>query len=103
LARKKTTTIDPRQLAAHYARDWFAQLLETKEAFSAGSVYQAGEGLENGFAAVQKALECEDIKIHGEPRKDDERSVRQERCAGEAGYLIGLQIGLRLRNVDGGR
>lgn len=95
-SRKKSNT-DPRALAVTAVQDWYNELITSSCATSEGQ--DASSTLEYQFAAVQEALEAEYIREHAPDRTstDEDRAMLSEICAREAGYLIGVQVGLRLR------
>jgi hypothetical protein len=78
-------------LAARLVDDWFESLLATREVFTVGSIHS--RLTETAFEQVQDAVERAHVAGHG-PLSDD---VEHEMIAMEAGYLLGVQVGLRLR------
>lgn len=99
--KKAPPVVDPRKLAVEMVQEWYESLLASGEAHTHGSIYQVT--LDNGFIAVQEALEAEHEKEHGKMPPPEDGSVEREIIAQEAGYLIGVQVGLRLRSAGGGR
>jgi hypothetical protein len=89
---KKIT--DARQIARDVVSEWANQLVATAESHTVGGVYQIG--LESLFDRLQEALEAEHSKEYG-PITD---AAGHTLMARETGYLIGVQVGLRLRNVE---
>jgi hypothetical protein len=88
---------DPRGLAIWHVEQWFDSLLASKEVFTQGSVFQAFN-MQEAFTEVKDALDREDcasINRGGEPKFDADSGDEDAFC--EAGYLIGVQVGLRLR------
>jgi RNA 3'-terminal phosphate cyclase len=73
----------PEAIAARAADEYFARI-----AYDAGSVE---ESLRDGIVEVYEALN---------PGSDEERN---HVLAGRANYIVGVQIGLRMRNVGGAR
>jgi hypothetical protein len=65
--------------------------------FTPGSIYQADMGMafDKVQAAVKRVARAQRVKSI-EPIADDE-GVEDEMYAAEAGYLMGVQVGLRLR------
>ena len=84
---------DPRQMAVEAVQKWHGSLIDGPEAHYSGSVYQVT--LDQAFDDVTDALEAEHVADHG-PITPDQDAVR-EMLGRSAGYLIGVQVGLRLR------
>lgn len=89
---KASKSPDPRQMAVDAVEKWFTGLLSTSDA-----VTDAGNQptLESAFDEVTAALEFEHVAQHGPITPDQD--VVMEMIGREAGYLIGVQVGLRLR------
>lgn len=86
------------ELAADIVQDWFETRLTTRDVFTQGSIFQ--RLTEASFDEVQDAVKADYVRTHG-PVTDSDDLV-DEMCAQEAGYLIGVQVGVRLR-AGGGR
>lgn len=99
MARKATRPVD---VARHQVDQWFESLLETDQVFTAGSIYQAEMG--EAFDIVQEAVKRADYaeRPNAKPSVEDELA-EVEAFARTAGYLIGVQVGLRLRAAGGAR
>jgi hypothetical protein len=81
----------PSALAARVVGEWFESVLATREVFTVGSIHS--RLTETAFEQVQDAVERAHIAAHG-PVSDE---AEHEMIAMEAGYLLGVQVGLRLR------
>jgi hypothetical protein len=86
----KARTPKAAALAVSLVEQWFQDLTSELHENSAGDI----DAL---CMAVETELEKEYVKLTGEEVPDDAQP-----CAREAGYLIGLQIGMRLRSNEGG-
>ena len=84
---------NPRKLAAKAVQNWYDSLIESAEAHTHGGIFQVT--LDKAFDDVERALRVEYEKDHG-TIKEDQDGV-DPYLAREAGYLIGVQVGLRLR------
>lgn len=82
------------QLAENAVRDMFAAFTETTLTFCPGSSLQPD--LSEAFENVERAVETEERRHDA---GDDDESLALH-CAREAGYLIGVQVGLKLRRTD---
>ncbi len=92
--KAKPKTKDPRQMADEAVQRWFDAMLESADVFMAGGCYFVD--LFEEMDAIQNALEAED----GRPVADDDADAH-EMSAREAGYLIGVRVGMRLRAARG--
>jgi hypothetical protein len=81
---------DPRRIAEKIVADWFAGLLESTDGFVNPSHDEAV------IDAVANALEAQHVGLHGPIDPDSGIMEMLER---EAGYLVGVQVGLRLRGA----
>jgi hypothetical protein len=100
LARETT----PMQLAAEWADGLLSQLAE--EINGGGFEGDYGEGL---YVPMTDILRLVRVRA-GLPEHDrreelpkDHRGDSSELCAPNAGYILGVQVGLRLRNLGGAR
>lgn len=97
MARTKRLN-DPRQMAVAGVQEWFNSLLEHDMALSHGSVYAVT--LEDKFEEIERALIAEHEREQGKPTEEGDEDFVAAVFGRTAGYLIGVQVGLRLR---GGR
>lgn len=96
-AAKPKATTDPHAIA-HVAVDRFFQaMIASRDATAEGCWSTAS--LDQAFIETQDAVKAAYVREHG-PIKDGDDLV-DEQCAQEAGYLVGVQVGLRLRSVGG--
>ena len=88
---KKKQILSSNQVAVEAVERWFQHVTST--------FYESdGEGkLIEAFDAVSQALEAEYVAQHG-PIADDDTG-RESLLDQEAGYMVGVQVGLRLRNA----
>ncbi len=101
--KKAPSKAEDRLTAAELARQeveaWFEAIVEEQETLIAGDGNIPMERLDKAFDTVLKKLEEEH-----EPRITDKTDSMTVALVGvRAGYLIGIQVGLRLRNVGGVR
>jgi hypothetical protein len=85
----------PVAIARESVRRWFDSLLTTKDPYQHVRLDHDFTA-ENAFAHVESALEEDYRAQYG----DENLDAMREDFAREAGYLIGVQVGLRLRNGD---
>jgi hypothetical protein len=97
--RKTPVTVSAAELAAQRVAEWYASLLYSNGALLQGHAYQIS--FDHVFTEVQEALTREYVAECSHMGDPDEDIVAVTNLAQEAGYLIGLQVGLRLR-ADGG-
>lgn len=93
---KTKPTQSAAELAAAIVQDHFDWMLTTPQVFTQGSVYET-RLTERAFDEVKAVVLREYIDDHGTPEPGDD--LVDEFCAQEAGYLIGVQVGLRLRRA----
>lgn len=92
--KKSVTKPSAAQIAAQSVAEWHAGFLSSSSAY----VWPDSEAPDDVLERVQDALQREHIAKHG-PLKDEVRLM----LAQEAGYLLGVQVGLRLRAEGGAR
>jgi hypothetical protein len=95
---KATKRPDPRQMAVDAVQEWHDAIIQSTEAHNPESIYNVS--LDQAFSEVTDALIAEERAEDREEEDAELREIRQQSCARTAGYLIGVQVGLRLR---GGR
>lgn len=88
---------DPRAMATAAAQRRFDALLTSPDVD--GDVLD----VDLDFEAIEDALEAAFVKEHGQPLAADEGLILRIIRAREAGYLVGVQMGLRLRAAGGAR
>jgi hypothetical protein len=97
-AKPKAPKLTAAQLARQEVHAWFEAVIEEQETLIGGDGNQPLERLSAVFENVVKILESEE----DEPITDATDNWVTSNIGVRAGYLIGVQIGLRLRNVGGG-
>ncbi len=90
------TKVDPRKLAEQMVDRLFGAITGSVLALEQGSFVQADEVCLD-FEAVERALAVAEERAAGPAKDDDELDVRSYMHAREAAYLLGVQVGLRLR------
>jgi hypothetical protein len=100
LSKKSRPKQSPSKLAAQCVDEWYDSLLQSSESLMVGSVFQVT--LESAFNKVLQSCLQMHIAEHG-PITEDVEGATEQICAQEAGYLIGVQVGLRLRLGGGVR
>ena len=89
---------DPRKVAARVVQEWFDELCSSSDAFNDGTNAQTLQA--NLICEVQEAVKAADRDpLIGH----DSDAVQDEIYAREAGFLVGVQLGLRLRAAGGAR
>lgn len=94
--RKRPQHVSSQTLARRAVDEYFDLLLASPDALVEGFACQAGIDFQ-AVDVVQDAVKAEFIADGLKPANDDDGF--DEMCARAAGYLIGLQVGLRLRTV----
>ncbi len=89
--------LSPPALAAKRVQEWFDNIVSTADAL-ATSDFESEVLLGNAFIEVQEILRREHDEAHGPPEPTSV-AVVDGMMAREAGYLIGVQVGLRLRGA----
>ncbi len=87
--------IDPRKLAIRLVDEWFDAITSSHDGHN--STYTRGQQLSDAFGNVEVALEAEELAEYGAASDDEDAAIRKRIASTEAGYLIGVQVGLRLR------
>lgn len=90
---------DAVEIAERGVDRWFNSVITSSRAHQHGSVFQFL--LEETFEAVSEALHREHVADHGKIERTDHDTPRV--LAMEAGYLVGVQVGLRIRVENRGR
>jgi hypothetical protein len=92
--RKTSPAKDPRRMAVAVVQEHFDNMMTTSDTYiEAGYLVSP---IDAAFDAIENALEAEAVKRQGKPIDPDE-DVELRMISREAGYLIGVQVGLRLR------
>lgn len=92
----KPKTADPRAIAITAVQAWFNHLTGTVDSVTDSDNRVT---LESAFDDVTAALEAEHIAQFGPIEPNDD--VVMEMIGRETGYLVGVQVGLRLREKGG--
>ena len=91
MARK----VSPAKLAQRGVERLFQELTDTSEAFA--DARNSIGPIEDLITEVNDAIEREHIQKHGPIEPDED--IAREILGREAGYLVGVQVGLRLRRA----
>ena len=90
---RKPATKDPRAIARTAADEYFAALLNNPDLGEAFD--EMASPLDGALEEIINLLEAEHVKQHGPITSDAD--VTYEMIGRETGYLVGVQVGLRLR------
>jgi hypothetical protein len=87
---------DPRRMAAEAVREYFQRMVTDCEAFNPD--FSDSRVIDEAFEQIEDVIEAAFVKERGKSLRPDE-DLYPRQFSREAGYLIGVQVGLRLREV----
>jgi hypothetical protein len=97
--RKRPGTKPSHQIAREAVTQYFAALATDRGILMDDTTSPSLKRLNEAFDKVARAVERE----HGEQITDETENYVTEEIGIYAGYLVGVQVGLRLRNIRGAR
>ena len=95
---KTTKTLTPAEIAAR-AVDAFFSNAATALYHLTSDREELSEALERGAEEVLEVLKAGFVARHGSIEANTDEAINREMLGMEAGYLVGVQVGLRMRNI----
>lgn len=94
---RNTPKKTPQQIAREAVEEWHSTVIEDRDALytSSHAASTSSRRIDSAFDAIENFLEAEHVKGHGPIEPDDD--LQRVMFGRDAGYLIGVQVGLRLR------
>jgi hypothetical protein len=84
----------PQQIAAAAVEQWFHDVVGSTDALTSAD-YDENGLIAEAYDEIERLLEAEYVRQHGPIKPEDNTALVV--FAREAGHLIGVQVGLRLR------
>lgn len=103
MSRTKIATVTPKETAASLAVALVSQWFDELSTVCMAPGYGGEDALDQAHIAVQEKCLDEHIAENGKPKDEEDKATYDEIAAARAGYLIGVQVGLRLRTAGGAR
>ena len=80
-------------------REYFDAHLDTHNALIDDTLMKPD--FDDVLSEITDALLAADVKRHGPARNEEDAAFTRQQMALEAGYLVGVRVGLRLRQTGG--